>query len=94
MQYRTRTITANPHRRKTSSEGKQHCRYSFGEVTRSIDRHPAGTHAGLEHIAIALLSGSTIVGHCDIHMHHNKKGLSIGTTTVLYTNQTALHFQG
>lgn len=94
MRYRTRTITGNPHRRKSATNGAQQTPWSFGEIKRSIDRHPAGTHAGLEHIQIALLHGATVVGVCDVHLHHNRKGLSVGTTTIVFTNNAALQSQG
>lgn len=52
-----------------------------------IDHHKQGTHAGLPHVRCDIWHEGRIFGYVDMHLHHNKKGLSVGTTTCVFTRQ-------
>jgi hypothetical protein len=56
------------------------------ENVRTIrDPHSHGTHAGLPHFRLDIVHQGVKVGYADLHLHHNKHGLSVGTTVCCYT---------
>lgn len=57
------------------------------------DPHKHGTHAGLPHFRIDILHNGKKVGYADLHLHHNKHGLSVGTTVCCYTRTAGGTFE-
>lgn len=85
MNYKTHALRSPTHRPQPTRNDAQACRWSFGEPRLHLDRHDRGTHAGLPHWTIPLLHMGQKVGYLDVHLHHNSKGLSVGSTICLYT---------
>jgi hypothetical protein len=59
-------------------------RWTLGDPKVVIDRHKIGSHAGLPHVVTPLLLCGIQVGVLDMHLHHNRKGLSVGATIQLW----------
>ena len=55
-------------------------RFSFGPPEITVDRSRRGSHAGLPHVLIPVLEFGHEVATIDVHLHHNKSGLSVGYT--------------
>lgn len=94
MHYKTHTVRSQGDDQRFRIGSPIVTPWSFGEVKRTIDRHKHGTHTGLEHITVELRHGATVIGECDIHLHHNRRGLSVGTTTRLFTNEAGFKSLG
>lgn len=73
-------------RRKTHAQhlGQQD-QWQIANVRTVNDPHAQGTHAGLPHFRLDILHNGRKVGYADLHLHHNKQGLSVGTTVCCYT---------
>lgn len=82
---RVRSVAAKRPRPVPTDHDAQLHPWRFGDPRRSIDPNHRGSHAGLEHIKIPLFLGAVRAGYVDVHLHHNRQGLSVGATLCLYT---------
>jgi len=55
-------------------------RYSFGPPKVSVCRARRGSHAGLQQITVAIYDGDVVAAEINVHLHHNSRGLSVGST--------------
>jgi hypothetical protein len=81
---RLRQVRAIGRRKIPTVEDGLASRWSLGPPRVALDRNRSGTHAGLPHITAELRLDGRRIGYIDIHLHHNKKGLSVGSTVCIY----------
>lgn len=73
-------------RRKTHAQNLgQQDQWELVNIRLVNDPHKQGTHAGLPHFRLDVVHEGKKVAYVDVHLHHNKNGLSVGTTTCCFT---------
>lgn len=59
--------------------------YTFGDPQKTKCTARRGSHAGLDQINVPVLRRGYKVAEINVHLHHNGRGLSVGSTLrVLY----------
>lgn len=79
------TLRARGSREPASTAQGPGTRYQLSNPRITIDRHRSGSHAGLQHLTCDLLDHGVKIGELDVHLHHNKRGLSVGSTLLVFS---------
>lgn len=80
----TLSVSAKRSSKWSKSSPGPGAKYTLANPRLHLDSHQSGSHAGLQHLTCDLLEQGICIGYLDVHLHHNTRGLSVGSTLCVF----------